>query len=83
MFSSRKIEQKCKKDLSFMYISHRNCPNFKALYDFKKDNHVFFSNCFRQSVMITKSLGMLSLGHVSLGGSKLCVNTSKHKVSNL
>ena len=33
IFSSRKIEQKCKKDLSFMYISHANCPNFRVLSD--------------------------------------------------
>lgn len=31
IFSSRQIEKKCKEDLSFMYISHRNCPNFRVL----------------------------------------------------
>ena len=82
IFSSRKIEEKCKKDLSFMYISHRNCPNFRVLSDFRKDNYEFFKNCFRQSVMIAKSLGMLSLGHVSLDGSKFCANTSKHKAAS-
>ena len=39
IFSSRKIEQKCKKDLSFMYISHANCPNFRVLSDFRKENY--------------------------------------------
>lgn len=32
--------------------------------------------------MITKSLGMVSMGHVSLDGSKFCANTSKHKASS-
>jgi len=32
IFSSRKIEQKCSQDLSFMYISHANCPNFKGAF---------------------------------------------------
>ena len=38
VFSSRKIEERCSQDLSFMYISHRNCPNFRVLSDFRKDN---------------------------------------------
>jgi len=82
IFSSRKIEEKCKKDLSFMYISHRNCPNFRVLSDFRKENYKFFLECFRQSVMIAKSLGMVSLGHVSLDGSKFYANTSKHKAAS-
>jgi len=82
IFSSRKIEEKCKKDLSFMYISHRNCPNFRVLADFRKENYNFFLECFRQSVMIAKGLGMVSLGHVSLDGSKFCANTSKHKAAS-
>ncbi|MBM3703043.1 MAG: transposase, partial [Actinobacteria bacterium] len=32
--------------------------------------------------MIVKSLGMLSLGHVSLDGSKFYANTSKHKAAS-
>ena len=64
IFSSRKIEKKCKKDLSFMYISHRNCPNFRVLADLRKDNYEFFKECFRKSVKIASGLGMVSLGHV-------------------
>ena len=82
IFSSRKIEEKCKKDLSFMYISHRNCPNCRVLSDFRKDNYEFFKSCFRQNVMIAKSLGMVSLGHVSIDGSKFYANTSKHKAAS-
>ena len=82
IFSSRKIEQKCKKDLSFMYISHANCPNFRVLSDFRKENYEFFKSCFAQRVTIAKSLGMVSLGHVSLDGSKFYANTSKHKAAS-
>ena len=80
IFSSRKIEQKCKKDLSFMYISHANCPNFRVLSDFRKENYEFFKSCFAKSVTIAKSLGMVSLSHVSLDGSKLVmVYIADHK----
>lgn len=82
IFSSRKIEGKCKKDLSFMYISHRNCPNFRVLSDFRKDNWQFFVECFKASVKIAASLGMVSLGHVGIDGSKFAANTSKHKAAS-
>jgi len=82
IFSSRKIEARCKKDLSFMYVSHLNCPNFRVLSDFRKDNWQFFKSCFVASVAIAKSLGMVSLGHVSLDGSKFYANTSKYKAAS-
>jgi transposase len=79
VFSSRQIEKRCNEDLGFMFISHCNCPNFRVLSDFRKDNYEFFKDCFKQSVMLAQEAGMASLGHVSLDGSKFKANTSKHK----
>lgn len=79
IFSSRQIEKKSREDLGFMYISHMNCPNFRVLSDFRKENYEFFKDCFKQSVLLAKELGMVSLGHVSIDGSKFKANTSKHK----
>jgi len=62
-----------------MYISHFNCPNFRVLSDFRKDNYEFFKDCFKQSALLAMEAGMASLGHVSLDGSKFRANTSKHK----
>jgi transposase len=79
VFSSREIEQRCREDLAFMYISHMNCPNFRVLSDFRKENYEFFKECFKQSVLIAMLMGLVSFGHVSLDGSKFKANTSKHK----
>lgn len=79
VFSSRQINQKCKEDLGYMYISHLQCPNFRVLSDFRKDNYEFFKECFKQSVMLSIEAGLASLGHVSFDGSKFKANTSKHK----
>jgi transposase len=79
VFSSRQIEMQCNENLAFMYISHKNCPNFRVISDFRKDNHEFFIDCFKQVVLIAREAGMLSLGHVSLDGSKFDADTSKHK----
>jgi transposase len=79
VFSSREIEKKCHEDLGFMFISHFNCPNFRVLSDFRKDNYEFFKECFKQSVLLAMEAGMASLGHVSLDGSKFKANSSKYK----
>jgi len=79
VFSSREIDKRCHEDLSFMFISHFNCPNFRVLSDFRKDNYEFFKDCFKQSALLAMEAGLASLGHVSLDGSKFKANTSKHK----
>ena len=47
IFSSRQIERRCNEDLSFMYIAGMNCPNFRVLGDFRKNNADFFNDCFK------------------------------------
>jgi transposase len=79
VFSSREIMKRCHEDLGYMFVCHCNCPDFRVLSDFRKNNYDFFKDCFKQSVMLAVEAGMASLGHVSLDGSKFKANTSKHK----
>lgn len=79
VFSSRQIEQRCREDLSFMFIAGMNCPNFRVLSDFRKDHGEFFKSCFKQSVHLAMELNLASLGHISLDGSKFKANSSRHK----
>jgi len=79
VFSSRQIQQRCQEDLSFMYIAQMQCPNFRVLSDFRKDHAEFFHDCFKQTVKIAMELGLASLGHISLDGSKFKAYSSKHK----
>ncbi len=79
IFSSREIEKRCNEDIGFMFISHLNCPNFRVLSDFRKDNYEFFKKCFKQSAELAMEAGMASPGHISLDGSEFKADTSKHK----
>jgi transposase len=79
VFSSREIQRRCNEDLSFMFIAQMNCPNFRVLSDFRKNNTKFFHDCFKQTVQLAIELKLASLGHVSLDGSKFQANSSKHK----
>jgi transposase len=79
VYGSRKIEKRCHEDLSFMFIAQMNCPNFRALSDFRKNHGDFFRDCFKQTVKLAIELKLASLGHISLDGSKFKASTSKHK----
>jgi transposase len=79
VFSSREIQRRCNEDLSFMFIAQMNCPNFRVLSDFRKNNSQFFHDCFKQTVQLAIELKLASLGHISLDGSKFQANSSKHK----
>jgi len=79
VYSSREIEKRCNEDLSFMFIAEMNCPNFRVLSDFRKNNTDFFHDCFKQTVQLAIELKLASLGHISLDGSKFKANSSKHK----
>ena len=62
-----------------VYIAQMNCPNFRVLSDFRKDNGEFFHECFKQTVQLAIELKLASLGHISLDGSKFKADSSKHK----
>jgi len=79
VYSSRQIQRRCQEDLSFMYVAKMQCPNFRVLSNFRKDNIEFFEQCFNQTVKIAIELKLAKLGHISLDGSKFKANTSKHK----
>ncbi len=79
VFSSREIERRCHEDLSFVCIAKMNCSNFRVLSDFRKGPWRFFADCFKQTVKLAMELGLASLGHISLDGSKFKADTSKHK----
>jgi hypothetical protein len=62
-----------------MFIAQMNCPNFRVLSDFRKNNSAFFHDCFKQTVQLAIELKLASLGHISLDGSKFQASSSKHK----
>lgn len=79
VFSARQIEKHCRQDLSFMFIAQQQCPNFRVLSDFRKDNVEYFHACFKRTVQLALGLKLVSLGHISLDGSKFKASTSKHR----
>jgi transposase/cell division septum initiation protein DivIVA len=77
--SSRKISQKCEDDMAFRYLSGNNFPKFRAIADFRQRHLAAFQELFVQVLSICNEAGLVKLGHVSLDGTKIKANASKHK----
>lgn len=78
VFSSRKIERATYDSVVFRYIAVNTHPDHDTIASFRrrflKELHALFS----QILMIAHRMGVLKLGSVSLDGTKVKANASKH-----
>lgn len=77
--ASRKIEKHVEEDVAFRVLAGGNMPKFRAIAEFRKRHLPQFENLFLQVFRICQRNGLVSLGHVSLDGTKIKANASKHK----
>lgn len=78
--SSRKLAERIRSDVTFMYLSGMQKPDFRTISDFRLNKRKHIESCFQQVLLICKQLGMFSLGHISIDGSKIKANASKNKM---
>jgi len=77
--SSRKIEKRLEEDIGFRVISANNTPDFRTISDFRKDHLKALAALFVQVLKLCQKAGLVKLGHVSIDGTKIKANASKHK----
>lgn len=77
--SSRRIEQKTYEDVAFRVLSCDSHPDHSRISDFRRRHFGAISRLFVQVLEICKEAGMVKLGFVSLDGTKVKANASKHK----
>jgi transposase len=77
--SSRQIAQRCERDAAFRVIVGTDIPDFRTISLFRKTHLEAFAELFVQVVQIAKQAGLVKLGHVSLDGTKIKANASRHK----
>ena len=79
VFSSRKIEQATYDSIAFRYISVNTHPDHDTIANFRKCFLTQISELFVQILSIAQAAGLLKVGKVSLDGTKIKANASKHK----
>lgn len=72
--ASRKIEEKLYSDIVFMWLAGMEKPNFRTICLFRHSNLASINNLFTEVLMLTKGLGLLRLGLVTLDGTKMQAN---------
>jgi len=78
-FSSRKLEQATRDSVPYRYICANQHPDHDSICAFRKRFLTELEGLFVQVLVIARQLGVLKLGTVSLDGTKIKANASKHK----
>ena len=69
--ASRKIEDRLRSDVVFMWLSGRQAPDFRTICDFRRCNEAAIDRLFAEVLVLAKALGMMWLGVVALDGTKV------------
>jgi len=79
VFSSRKLEQATYDSVAFRFITGDTHPDHDTIAVFRKRFLPELEGLFVQLLVVAKVTGFLKLGKVSLDGTKIKANASKHK----
>ena len=79
VFSSRKLETATYDSVAFRYICANTHPDHDTIATFRKRFLSELKELFVQILLLAQTAGVLRLGQVSLDGTKVEANASKHK----
>jgi transposase len=77
--SSRKIERATYDSVPFRVIAADQHPDHDTIAEFRRRHLAALSGLFVQVLRLCQKAGLVKLGHVSLDGTKMKANASKHK----
>jgi transposase len=79
IYSSRKLADACRRDIGFMVLSGRTTPDYHTIGEFRQRFTKEIASLFVQVLGLCQEAGLVRLGHISLDGTKLRANASRHK----
>jgi predicted house-cleaning noncanonical NTP pyrophosphatase (MazG superfamily) len=79
VFSSRKIDRATYDSVAFRYIAAELHPDHDTLANFRKTFLVEVENLFVQVRTMAQPMKLVKVGQISLDGTKVKANASKHK----
>jgi len=78
IFSSRKIERATYDSIAFLYIASKLHPDHDTLATFRKRFKKEFEAIFVQVLRIARETGLSHFGKISIDGTKIHANASRH-----
>ncbi len=79
VFSSRKLEKASYDSIAFRYICANTNPDHDTINSFRKRFLPELAALFVEILVVAEVMGLVKLGSVSLDGTKIKANASKHK----
>jgi len=79
VFSSRKLERATYDSVAFRYIASNDHPDHDTIAAFRRRFLPELAPLFVQILLIAREMDILKLGKISLDGTKIKVNASKHR----
>ena len=79
VFSSRRLERGTYDSVAFRYIAANTHPDHDTIATFRKRFVPQLKGMFVQILLVAQQMGVVKLGTVSLDGTKVKANASKHK----
>ena len=79
VFSSRKLERATYDSVAFRFIAANAHPDHDTIAAFRKRFLGELRGLFVQILLVAREMGLLRLGDVSLDGTKVRANASRHK----
>jgi transposase len=77
--SSRKIEKATYERVAFRILTADQHPDHDTIAEFRKRHLKALGGLFVDVLQLCQKVGLVKLGHVSLDGTKVKANASKHK----
>lgn len=78
-FSSRKLEKATHDSIAYRYLCANTHPDHDTISNFRKRFLKELEGFFVEILQIGQAMGLVKLGTVSLDGTKIKANASKHK----
>jgi transposase/IS5 family transposase len=79
VYSSRRLAQACARDVGFMVLTGGAKPDYHTIGEFRQRFTEELAELFVQVLDLCQEAGLVRLGHISLDGTKIRANASRHK----
>lgn len=79
IFSSRRIERATYRDIGVRYLTADTHPDHDTICTFRRNNFEAIHTCFVRVLELARELKLLKVGTVSVDGTKVRANASKHQ----
>ena len=78
VYSSRKLSRATQEDIGFRVLAAGSHPDFRTISQFRKRHLAALARLFKEVVVICRKAGLAGLAHLSIDGTKVLANASKH-----